>query len=117
MLSYRRPRPPTPLASGSAQARIARSSAQSRLPSKVAPDRPCDRERCHLATQAMLTCRRRASISVIAVAVILDVGAARYADERLTIRHGDHQHAVAFVDEGDLLSGPPSQAFPNRLGD
>src|ERR1700677_763840 len=32
-------------------------------------------------------------------------------------RHGYHQHAVTFVDERDLLAGPPSQAFPNRLGD
>src|ERR1700722_14158334 len=59
--------------------------------------------------------RRRASISIVAVAVIIGVGSARNAWERLTIRYWDHHHAVTVIDERDLLAGPPSQALANRL--
>ena len=72
---------------------------------------------CHSATRATLRCRRRASITIIAVAVIVDVGAASDADELLAIRHGDHQNALALVDERNLLARPQSQAFANGLGD
>jgi hypothetical protein len=58
---------------------------------------------------------RGASISIVVVAVTIGIGSARNAWERLTIRYRDHHHAVTVVDERDLLAGPPSQAFANRL--
>jgi hypothetical protein len=60
--------------------------------------------------------RRRASISIVAVAVIIGVGSARNAWERLTIRYWDHHHAVTVIDERDLLAGRQAKRSRTAFG-
>src|SRR6478735_8485257 len=68
-----------------------------------------------LSIRSRPTCRPRASVAIVSVAIAFRVGSAGYSRQVFPFRHRNDQEAFGLRDECDLLAGPQSEMLADFL--
>src|SRR3984957_19010324 len=114
-LSPERLRRPTSPARAIATAHIEQWSGQPTVRSLAAPAPTSHPGGSRLSIRSRPTCRPRASVAIVSVAIAFRIGSAGYPRQVFAFWHRDDQEALGLRDESDLLTGPQTKLLTDFL--